>query len=222
MVKKHLKRLAAPKSWQLKRKQKKFTTRPMPTGQGLKFSISARTILRDLLGYASTAKQAKKIIINNPVLIDGKRIKDDKRAAGLMDIISIPKLNENFKVMINTKGKLVLKKISEEEAREKTCKITGKRTAKGNKMQLTLHDGRTVITDRKEYNIRDSLEITIPEQKIIKHLKLEKGASVYLLGGKHSGLTGTVEKMEHGRMLVKFENGVSEVKKDFAFVIKDK
>lgn len=220
MTKKHMKRLAAPKSWPIKRKQGKFTVKPYPSGHSIELSLPICTIIRELLGYAENTRQVKKILLNSEVLIDGKRVKDAKRAAGLMDVISFPKTNENFRIKLNKKGKLALEKTDSQK--QKTCKITGKRTAKGNKIQLTLHDGRTLTTEDNSYKTGDSVQISIPEQKINKHLKLEKGSTAYITGGKHAGTEGTVEKIEKDELLIKADGKEFGAKKRFAFIVEKK
>ena len=45
----HLKRLVAPRSWSIARKQNVWTTRPMPGKHSLEGAIPISTILRDYL-----------------------------------------------------------------------------------------------------------------------------------------------------------------------------
>lgn len=50
------------------------------------------------------------------VKIDHKIKTDAKYPAGVMDVLSLPKTGENFRVLYDVKGRFVLKKISAEEA----------------------------------------------------------------------------------------------------------
>lgn len=50
------------------------------------------------------------------VKIDQKVKTDPKYPAGVMDVLSLPKTDEHFRVLYDVKGRFVLKKISEEEA----------------------------------------------------------------------------------------------------------
>ena len=55
----HLKRLVAPRSWSIARKQNVWTTRPMPGKHSLEGAIPISTILRDYLNVCDTNREAK-------------------------------------------------------------------------------------------------------------------------------------------------------------------
>ena len=134
-----------------------------------------------------------------------------------MEFVSI---NEYFRVILNKKGKIDLIKISKEESLVKPCKIIGKSMVKG-KLQLNLFDGKNIIVDKGPYKVGDSLVLSLPEQKIVNHLKLEKKSSIFLTGGKHIGETGNVEDIIENKIIYKDENGsLIETSKDYAFVIR--
>ena len=61
MGKNHLTRLAAPKSWQIKRKGLKFITKALPGPHSLDTGISFNTMFIEILNYAKTAREVKKI-----------------------------------------------------------------------------------------------------------------------------------------------------------------
>ena len=138
--KRHLKRLPAPTNWQLPRKVKKFTTRPLPGPHSMDNSLPLLLIVRDVLGYADNAREAKKIIKMGKILVDGVKRKEHRYPAGLMDVISIPDTNENFLVLLDEKGRITLKKTDKNDV--KLCKIKNKTVIKGGHIQLNLHDGR--------------------------------------------------------------------------------
>ena len=71
MIKRHFKRLAKPKSWNILKKQGKFIIRPKPGAHSFENGLAITLVLRDLLKYAQTTKEAKKILINKIVMIDG-------------------------------------------------------------------------------------------------------------------------------------------------------
>ena len=62
MVKRHLSRLTAPKSWPIKRKSTKWITRPHPGPHTLKNCMSLNIVLKNILKYAKTTKEVKKIL----------------------------------------------------------------------------------------------------------------------------------------------------------------
>ncbi len=219
MVKNHLKRLNAPKSWPIKKKEAIWIIRPNPGAHELANSIPLTIALRDLLKHAKTTREVKHIVYNKEVLIDGKRRKDLAYPVGLMDVISIPEIKENHRLLFNKKGKISAVKIDDKESKIKVCKIRQKKLSKG-KTQLNTTDGRNILVEKDTYKVGDSVVIEFEKQKIIQHLKLEKGALIYLTGGKHIGSVGKIETIDNKKIIFKTkENDVYETLKKFAFVI---
>ena len=107
-MKNHLKRITAPRTWHIKRKENKFILRPNCGSHSLENGLPLGLILRDVLGLVSTMSEAEKLLNNNEVLVDGKRRKDRKTVVGLFDIVSIPLLSKNFQVSLNQNGRLNL------------------------------------------------------------------------------------------------------------------
>ena len=105
-----------------------------------------------------------------------------------------------------------------------------KKYLKGGKVQINLYDGTNILLENKEkdkYSVGVSLSIDLKTKKIAKHLKLEKGASVYFIGGKHVGKQGVIEdilKKEIGKDMIKVRIGKESVQtlKNYAFIIEDK
>src|SRR3990167_5629856 len=122
-MKKHLKRLAAPKSWPIKRKGEKFITRPLAGSHEFGLATSLTIMLKDVLGIAKNNREVKHILNNKEILVDGKRRKEPRFLVGLMDVLSIPETKENFRILLDKKGRLRLAKISEDDAKIKLSKI---------------------------------------------------------------------------------------------------
>lgn len=220
MVKRHLKRLVAPKSWKIKRKGITFITRPNPGMHSKKNSTSINVVLRDMLSYTKTTRDIKMILADKGILVDKIQIKDHKFSVGVMDLIEMPKINKCFRILLNKKGNIYPVEIKGDETKIKLCKIVGKSVIKKGKIQLNLNDGKNIIIDKNNYNTGDTLVIEVPEQKIKEHLKFEKGACVYLSGGKHKGESGIVDEIKNSIIKVKPESGESfETSKKLAFVI---
>ena len=91
---------------------------------------------------ADTAREAKMIINQGEILVDGTVRKDYKFPVGFMDVIQIPKTGKTYRVLPDEKGRLVLHPISEENQNFKLCRIQNKTTIRGGRQQLNLHDGR--------------------------------------------------------------------------------
>ncbi len=223
-MKSHIKRLEAPKTWQIKRKEGKFITRPKPGGYSLKLGLPLLVVLREILGYAKTKREVKIILSNQEIKVDGKRRKDVRFIVGLMSVVSIPKLKQNFRVILNKKGRLELIETTEEDAKLKVCKIVGKSTVKKKKVQLSLFDGRIILIEKDDFKVGDSVVIELPEQRIKKHMKFEKGSLVYLTVGKHTGEIATAEDIDGKKVFCKSKTGEKfETTKEHVLIIgKDK
>ncbi len=222
-MKKHLKRLAAAKTWPIMRKTSKFITRPRPGGHSHEMSMPLNIVIRDMLKYCETAKEAKSIVKNKTLLIDGKRTTDERRPLGVMDTLSIPETKEAYRMLVNTKGKLYLKAIAQEKSFSKVCRINQKSIISKGMTQLGMHDGRTIRVKDGNYKTGDSLLLNLPDQKVQEHLSLDKKSTVYLTGGKHTGSIGTVEDVKKNSLALKIGEDVVETLKKFAVVVgKDK
>lgn len=213
----HLKRFFAPKTWVVKRKGIKFVLRPSPGMHSLKLGLPLTILFRDLLGYANNLREVKHILLNNNVLVDGVRRKEYKFLVGIFDVIEIKETKELFRVIFDKK-KIGLSKIEKNEANLKPCKIIGKKKI-GKKIQLNLYDGKNLLVDKDIYKVGDTVVIELPKNRIKNHLKLEKGNLIYLFGGKHIGLFGSIEDISGNKIKYKSSEGVFETLKDYAFVI---
>lgn len=193
----HMKRYRMPKEWPLSRKERVWVVRPRPGPHNLGKCIPLQVVLRDVLGFAETAKEARRILSAGKVLVDRVARKEPGFPVGLMDSIEIPELKKHFRVTVNENG-LVLEEAPQAEAGKKLCRIKGKTTLKGGVQQLNLHDGRCILTGKKEsYRPGDSLLLQLPEQKLLKHFKMGKGANALVIAGKNIGLRGRIAEVRN-------------------------
>ncbi len=72
MVKNHLSRLNAPKSWPIQRKGIKFIVRPSAGAHNMRECIPLNLVLKGLLKYSRTTKETKSVLNAGNVLINGK------------------------------------------------------------------------------------------------------------------------------------------------------
>ena len=224
MVKSHLKRLSSPRTWPIAKKSLTFVARPRPGAHKLDMQVALSVALRDMIGVAQTAKQARFILHNKNCLVDGKVVHNARRPVGFMDVISLPQSKEHYRLLINNKNKLYAVKISDKEASQKIVRVINKTTLKGGVMQLNTLDGRCVrVDDASKYSVGDSLVLSLPDQKIANSLPLEKKATVLLSRGSHAGEVGVIEDIEDSVVTVKTDSLTFRTKKDYAVVIgKDK
>lgn len=215
----HLKRLAAPKTWPIKRKAARFVAKPVSGPHSLVIGMTLNEILKEVLNYATTTREVRKILNTHQIKIDGKARKDFRFPIGVFDTIEFTNINEYFRVILNTKGKLGLVKLKKEEVTIKPCKIIGKTMVRG-KLQLNFYDGKNIFVDKNNYKVGDTIVLSLPEHKIDKHLKLDKKSTIFLIGGKHIGELGSVEDIVGAKIIYKNEKGdLVETSKEYAFVV---
>ena len=148
-------------------------------------------VLRDVLGVASTSREAKRALATRTILVDGQVTTDIRRGVGLMDVLTVGDLH--YRCVLDKNGKLRYVSIPAKQAGEKLCRIDGKTTISGGQTQLNLHDGRNIIVDdANKYNSRDTIRIAVDSQKVKKHHKFKSGVLAYLIGGSHIGFTAEV------------------------------
>lgn len=224
MVKLTMKRIASPRTWRIDRKESVFISRPNPGAHPMGFCVSLSHAMRELLKVAKTAKEARRIIKSKDVFVDKRKRVEEKHPVGLMDIIEFPQLERQFRILLDSKGRLTSVEVDNKESSSKISRILSKSLLKTGKVQLNLGDGRSLLVDKDIYKTGDSLELSLPDQKIKSHLKFEKGASILLIGGRHAGSLGKIDDVLEHKIIVKASNNEKfETLKKYAFVIgKDK
>lgn len=212
----------ASKVFKPKRRKPAFVTSVRPGPHPKDRSVALSVVIRDMLNLARTAREARVILREGRVKVDGKVVKDPRRGIGFMDVISIPAINKHYRVVYDETRRLTLRETNEPDF--KLCRIQNKTmTKKG--LQLNLHDGRNILVDKDEYKTGDTIKIAIPSQKILEHYPMKEGSIVYVFGGKHAGEVGNVVEILPGTLtrepLVTLKSGDKEFQtsKEYAFVI---
>lgn len=192
----HQKRLSAPTAWPVGRKTNVFTVKAGAGPHG-EAGVPLLILLRDVLGYVDSAKEADYALSHDLVLVNGKPISDHHRPIGMFDIVAFTEREEYYRVFPDEGGRLALTEIDEEAADSKLGKIVGKREVPGGDTQLTFHDGATLLVeDASAYQTGDSLVIDNEDQSIVVHFPFEEGALVTAVDGTHAGEIGTVASIE--------------------------
>lgn len=196
---KHLKRKPAPKLWPIHRKELIWTVKPMPGSHPISNCIPLIFIVREILNLAKTRKEAKTIISQGKINIDGKPQRNDRFPIGLMDVVSIPDIKKTYRVIPSEKG-LFLHQIGEEEADFKLFRIENKLTLEDGHTQLNLHDGRNILiregSTEDVYRTLDTLKISLSSNEIVNHMKPVEGVTVIITGGKNIGKHGKIIAIE--------------------------
>ena len=218
----HLKRLRSPKTWNILRKTTKYIAKPLPGPHTISESMPIDLMLKQL-GYSKTLAETKHILHAHPILRDGKRVLDPKTQIGILDTLSLPLSNEYYRMVFDSKGRLHLISIPKNEAGSKPCKVVNKTPVRKGKIQCNLSDGRNILADKSAPNTGDTLILETPSQKISQRLPMEKGALIYLLGGKHVGTLGVLQSVDNDSITFTANNATMATAKKYALVVgKDK
>src|SRR3989344_5398128 len=220
-MKNHLKLVAAPKAWFVRRKTNVFTLRPSPGAHSLDYGMPLGLLLRDELKVASTMGEAQKIASNKEVMVDGVARTNHRFIVGLFDVLSIPKLKKYYRMLLDRKGRLMLTEISAKEATIKLVKVVGKTPKKGGKIQFNLHDGRNIVSDSSAV-VGDSFVITLPSASITKALPAKKGAKVFLIKGKYAGAVGVLKEVKGDEATYTADGVDIDTAKEYLFVVGEK
>jgi small subunit ribosomal protein S4e len=224
----HQKRLSAPTAWPVGRKTNVFTVKAGAGPHG-EAGVPLLILLRDVLGYVDSAKEADYALSHDLVLVNGKPISDHHRPIGMFDIVAFTEREEYYRVFPDEGGRLALTEIDEGAADSKLGKIVGKREVAGGDTQLTFHDGATLLVeDASAYQSGDSLVIDNEDQSIVVHFPFEEGALVTAVDGTHAGEIGTVASIEvtpgsgSNTVTVETEDGSFETVAEYVVVIDEK
>jgi len=222
MSKSHLKRLIAPKTWLLLRKQFKFITKANAGPHSTRFSLPVSFVLKQI-GFASSTKEAKIILNTKSVLVNGRRVKDFRFPVGLMDVIVLSDVKGFYRIVLDDKGRLRVLPVKESDAGIKLCRVNNKTVVSKGRLQVNFNDGSNLFSDSKEISTGDTVVMDLKSKSIKDILKMCKGALVLLVGGRHMGSFGTIQDVKDNVVVVKCNNMVFNTEKRFVFAVgKDK
>jgi small subunit ribosomal protein S4e len=150
------------------------------------------------------------IVMRREICVDHKIRTDVNYPAGFMDVISIEKTNEHYRLLFDTKGRFVLHRISNEEAKYKLLRVkkisTGKKASIGrNPFQtgqqsaipyVVTHDGRTVKYPDPNVTTSDTVKFDISTGKIVDYIRFEPGNTCMVTRGANAGRVGVMTSCE--------------------------
>jgi len=158
------------------------------------------------LKYALTRREVVIVTARRLVRVDGKVRTDLNYPTGFMDIVTIDKTSENFRVLYDVKGRFVLHRVTAEEASYKLCRVKSVQTAKKASIgrnpfkhgpesaipYVVTHDGRTIRYPDPIIKSNDTVKLDLKTNKIIGHLKFEVGNLCYVTRGANMGRIGVL------------------------------
>mmetsp|Transcript_48638 Transcript_48638/g.117619 ORF Transcript_48638/g.117619 Transcript_48638/m.117619 type:complete len:262 (+) Transcript_48638:121-906(+) len=194
--KKHLKRLHAPKHWNIGKMGGVWAPRPSTGPHKLRECLPVAIILRERLKYALTGKECQQICMERCVKVDGKVRTDANFPAGFMDVIELEKSNDRFRLMYDTKGRYVLHRLDRGEAQYKLCRINKVFVGAGKVPCAVTHDGRTLRYPDPDVKVNDTVKVDIATGKSSEIYKFGLGSMVMITKGHNCGRVGQLMHVE--------------------------
>jgi len=194
-----LKRQFAPSAWCLDKLKGVYATRPSTGPHKLRECIPLSILLQNRLKYALSNQECIKICKDKDanIKIDNKARRDHRYPLGFMDVVSIAKTGEAFRMLYDIKGRFQPHSIDVKEAAFKLCKITQKKIGKNKVPYVVTHDGRTIRFPHPDIKINDSIKLNLESGEVDGLVKLENGSSVFVVGGNNIGRVGILQHIEH-------------------------
>jgi len=195
--KKHLKRLNAPKHWMLDKLSGNFAPRPSPGPHKLRECLPLTVLLRNRLKYALNGDDVTKIVMQRLIKVDGKVRTDKCYPAGFMDVVSIEKTGEFFRLLYDVKGRFVCHRIGAEESAYKLGKVKKVGVSKNSIPYIVTHDARTIRRDLEDkVKVNDTVVIDIKTGEVTDCIKFDTGNTVMVIGGRNTGRVGIITHRE--------------------------
>ncbi len=192
----HQKRLSVPESWPVERKTETFTVKADAGPHG-EAGVPLLIVLRDVLGYVDSRKEARYALNRGTVSINGDAVSDEERPVGMFDIIAFGEREEYYRVFPGDGGRLALTPIDADAAESKLGKIVGKQHVPGGDVQLTLHDDETLLVeDGTPYGGGDSIVVANEGDEVVAHFEYGEGALVTAVDGTHAGEIGRIDEIQ--------------------------
>ncbi|MBA0666507.1 hypothetical protein Goklo_002910 [Gossypium klotzschianum] len=195
-LKKHLKRLNAPRHWMLDKLGGAFAPKPSSGPHKSRECLPLILILRNRLKYALTYREVIAILMQRHVMVDGKVRTDKTYPAGFMDVVSIPKTNEDFRLLYDTKGRFRLHAITGDETKFKLCKVRSVQFGQKGIPYLNTYDGRTIRYPDPLIKANDTIKLDLESNKIVDFIKFDVGNVVMVTGGRNRGRVGVIKNRE--------------------------
>lgn len=192
-----MKRLAAPRSWDISRKERRFVYKPIAGSHPIASSYPLGVVIRDLTALAETSREIKFVVKAGKVLVDGKKQRTPSFPVGLFNVVTVPAEGVSFRLVPSPKG-LKLAKVSDSEAKTKLCSVSTKTKVRGGHLQYGLHDGRSILDDELNLAPGDVVLLEVPSQKVLGKVKLAKDSVGLVLTGDRAGQVGKILDVKKG------------------------
>eukprot|EP00178_Gracilaria_changii_P019993 TRINITY_DN58024_c0_g1_i1.p2 TRINITY_DN58024_c0_g1~~TRINITY_DN58024_c0_g1_i1.p2 ORF type:complete len:178 (-),score=17.09 TRINITY_DN58024_c0_g1_i1:291-824(-) len=171
--KKHLKRINTPRSWLLSKMGGIYATRPSQGPHKLRESLPLSIIIRKRLNLALNDREVTMVTMDKEAgfKVDGKIRRNSKFPVGVMDVITVVKTNESYRMLYDVKGRFTLVSIKDTEAKFKLLKVTRKAVGPNKIPYIVTHDARTIRFPHPEIEEGDTVRYDLEKGKIVNWIK---------------------------------------------------
>jgi len=223
----HQKRLSAPDSWPVERKNQVYTVGSHAGPHGGD-AVPLVVFVRDVLGYVENAKELRYALDKNDVIVNGEAVSDHKLPVGTFDIVAFPARDEYYRVFPGEGGRLSLVSVEEDAADNKLARVDDVTHVGGGDVQLNLHNGDNVVVedDDNGYSTDDSVVVDLETGDVLEHFEFTEGSAVTAVDGRHSGEVGELveynvnEGSSDNTVVAELPDGSTfETIEDYIFVI---
>jgi len=141
----------------------KYTSRPSQGPHKLRESIPLSILLKNRLKYALTGKDVMSICRDKEglVKVDNKIRRDPRFPLGIMDVVTLEKAGEHYRILYDVKGRYQAHKIDAKEAGFKLCKVLRKAMGYTKIPYIVTHDGRTIRFPHPDIKKNDSIKYNL-------------------------------------------------------------
>lgn len=193
---KHMKRLNAPKHWMLGKMGGVWAPKPVSGPHKQRECLPLSIILRNRLKYALTRKESMMICMEKNVKVDGKVRTEINYPAGFMDVITIEKSEDAFRLLYDTKGRFVLHAVPAAEKNFKLARVSKEGVSAKTTPFIVTHDGRTIRYVDPAVKVNDTVKIDLETGKVVDFIKFEVGNLVMITKGRNTGRVGVLVARE--------------------------
>ncbi|PKS09209.1 hypothetical protein jhhlp_003823 [Lomentospora prolificans] len=195
-IKKHQKRLSAPSAWMLDKLGGTYAPKASAGPHKARECLPLIVFVRNRLRYALNYRETKAIMMQRLIKVDHKVRTDITYPTGFMDVITIDKTGENFRLIYDTKGRFAVHRIQAEEAEYKLAKVKRVQLGRGGIPFLVTHDARTIRFPDPLIKVNDTVKIDLATGKIQDFVKFDTGALAMITGGRNMGRVGVITHRE--------------------------
>ena len=173
-----------------------FAPRPSSGPHKLRECLPLIVLIRNRLKYALTKREVTSVVMQRLIKVDGKVRTDANYPTGIMDVVKIEKTGENFRILYDTKGRFVVHRITDEEAKYKLCKVKKLQVGVKSVPFIVTHDGRTIRYPDPLVKVNDTVRLNLETGKVEAFSKFEIGNVAIITGGHSIGRVGVITNRE--------------------------